>query len=429
MRVDVVQELTGRFVRIMVEKDSGYFGTEMLKYNEVEGIMGAEIHHVDSETRLMYQAGDMMSVSELFERKVFTSQEFLELIRQLTDILNRCAEYFLDGRNLLLRNDYMFYDEEKKKLKVIYLDGFDSDVADGISKLLEGFMDTMNHRDRELVFLVYEMHRLTRDGHFNLKKLSDFVGENTKASGRQQYSGHREDKPPHYIEERKTADQKKETQKERKKQETYMSDGKQESRQKPVRTPGKTILFLAAGFFLTVVMVKSGLLAKPLTGEWDVKRVVVFALVLVTAEGYLIRREKAEQKEEVLEDDLDKTEVLIGAASDSDETVVLEKQGHAAWYLNLVPDDWQREEIKVRSSPFFIGKNPAKADGIIEDGEVSRLHAKIVMEENGVFLIDQDSTNGTFLNEKQLVPWERCRVENGDMIGISSIYYRAELYQ
>ncbi|MCM1244544.1 MAG: FHA domain-containing protein [Roseburia sp.] len=429
MRVDVVQELTGRFVRIMVEKDSGYFGTEMLKYNEVEGIMGAEIHHVDSETRLMYQAGDMMSVSELFERKVFTSQEFLELIRQLTDILNRCAEYFLDGRNLLLRNDYMFYDEEKKKLKVIYLDGFDSDVADGISKLLEGFMDTMNHRDRELVFLVYEMHRLTRDGHFNLKKLSDFVGENTKASGRQQYSGHREDKPPHYIEERKTADQKKEAQEERKKQETYMPDGKQESRQKPVKAPGKTILFLAAGFFLTVVMVKSGLLVKPLTGEWDVKRVVVFALVLATAEGYLIRREKAEQKEEVLEDDLDKTEVLIGAASDSDETVVLEKQGHDAWHLNLVPDDWQREEIKVRSSPFFIGKNPAKADGIIGDGEVSRLHAKIVMEENGVFLIDQDSTNGTFLNEKQLVPWERCRVENGDMIGISSIYYRAELYQ
>lgn len=416
MRIDIVQELTGRFVRIRMEENGGCFGTEMLKYNDVEGIIGAEIHNVDREPQFMYPVGDMISVSELFEKRVFTAPELLCLIRQVMDILNRSADYFLEGRNLLLRSDYMFYDEEKKQLKMIYLDGFDSDVADGISKLLENFMNTMNHRDRDLVFLVYGMHGISRDSHFNLKKLSDFITE----SGQEKIAQKRV--PQKHMVQRQA---------ERK----QIVEKKKPDKKEVI--PGKRILFLVAGIFVAAVVIKSGLLVKPVTGEIDTKKAVVFVLALVMAEGYLLGKERAggKEKEKNLRrnrgikgtTDVDKTVVL--AAVDSDETVVLEKQSHAMWYLNLVPDDWQREEIKVRNSPFFIGKNPAKADGIIGDGEISRIHAKIVMEEEGVFLIDQDSTNGTFLNEKQLVPWERCRIENGDMIGISSIYYRAELYQ
>ena len=57
------------------------------------------------------------------------------------------------------------------------------------------------------------------------------------------------------------------------------------------------------------------------------------------------------------------------------------------------------------------------------------MHAKIVADEDGVFLIDQESTNGTFVNGKRVVPWERYRLENGDIVGFSSVYYKAELYQ
>lgn len=430
MRIDIVQELTGRFVRIRMEEDGGCFGTEMLKYNDVEGIIGAEIHNVDRQLQFMYPVGDMISVSELFQKRVFTAPELLCLIRQVMDILNRSADYFLEGRNLLLRSDYMFYDEEKKQLKMIYLDGFDSDVADGISKLLENFMNTMNHRDRDLVFLVYGMHGISRDSHFNLKKLSDFIAE----SGQEEIAQKRV--PQKHVVQRQ-AERKQIAEKERSDNEEAISEVRENSREEWIKNRGKCILFLLAGILVAAVVIKSGLLVKPVTGEIDTKKAVVFVLALVIAEGYLLGKERAgdKEKEKNLErnrgikgtTDVDKTVVL--AAADSDETVVLEKQSHAMWYLNLVPDDWQREEIKVRNSPFFIGKNPAKADGIIGDGEISRIHAKIVIEEEGVFLIDQDSTNGTFLNEKQLVPWERCRIENGDMIGISSIYYRAELYQ
>lgn len=418
MRIDIVQELTGRFMRVMVEEDREHFGTDMLSYNDVEGIMSAEIHNVDREPQFVYQVGNMISVSELFEKKVFTSRELLCLMEQIIDILNRCADYFLEGGNLILGSDYMFYDEEKKRLRVAYLDGLNSDVGEGISKLLEKFMDTMNHRDKELVFLVYGMHRIGKDSHFNLEKLSAFVAESRpgETAEKRKYTEQRIEETDTTIRERKTMP----------KEVVPMKEEK-------VKNHGKCILFLVAGIVLAAVVIKSGLLAKPVTGDLDVKKTVVFILALVAAEGYLFGKERdvkrhAKETTDVDKDaDLDKTTLLTGAGLD--ETVVLEKQESVTWYLNLVPEDWQREEIKVRKSPFFIGKDPARANAIIGDGEVSRIHAKFVVEPEGVFLIDQDSTNGTFLNERQLVPWERCRIKSGDMIGISSIYYRAELYQ
>ena len=112
----------------------------------------------------------------------------------------------------------------------------------------------------------------------------------------------------------------------------------------------------------------------------------------------------------------------------TDETITLEQTEGGNWIVNLIPQDWHRPEIKIRKSPFFIGKDGAKADEIIGEGEVSRIHVKVVADAQGVFMIDQESTNGTFVNGRRLVPWERCRLEDGDMIGISSIYYKVELY-
>ncbi len=83
--------------------------------------------------------------------------------------------------------------------------------------------------------------------------------------------------------------------------------------------------------------------------------------------------------------------------------------------------------MKIRKTPFYIGKDDEKNDAIISDRVVSRMHAKIVVEQGKAYIIDQESTNGTFLNGKQLVPWERCLLRQGDVIGFAFISYRTEL--
>lgn len=413
MEFEIVQELSGRYLKVHVEDLSENFGLEVLGYNEIEGVLGAQVHHVDEDNWYLYSIRDWISLTELFENNHLTAGQLSELLEQLWEILKRCQEYFLEGKNLLLLCDYMFYDERNKKLIIPYLDGYQGEVADGISHLLERFMDTMNHSDKELVFLVYGLHRVSRDKYFSLNRLEDFLRENKKPQ--------RDEKEiPRKEESREKVEEP------RGKEQVFLPP---ESQQRVARSNyRKALLFLAAGILVFFAVLKMGILNESISGELDIKKVAVLVVVLVAAEGWILEKKlgrKEETKPEKEEDD--KTMVLVSAYSD--ETVVLETAQNVIWYVNLVPEDWQRQEIKIRKSPFFIGKDAGKADGIIDEGEVSRVHAKIVADEDGVFLIDQESTNGTFVNGKRVVPWERHRLENGDIVGFSSVYYKAELYQ
>lgn len=420
MRIEIVQELTGRYMKISVEQEEENFGTTLLKYNEVKGILGAEIHCVDNEPRYLYEIGDMICVSELFEKKTFHSEELECFVEQLIQILNLAGDYFLDEKNLVLISDYMFYDETQNQLKIAYLDGFSGNVADGIAGLMESFMKHMDHHDRELVFLVYGIHKISKDSHFTLNQLSAFIQEGrqkTNSISVGDIKGGEEktvQKLPVRMEEEpllsvsKTRQQK-------------MLPGFNMSRKKAV--------YLAAGIFLFLFILRTGLLDKPVSGEPDMLKVVVFGFGIAAVEGYLFQKEKKKEEDDVQSarqtDVDDSTTVLV--SSFLEQTVVLEEAEDKPVFINLIPEDWHREEIKIRKSPFFIGKDRGKADGILADGEVSRVHAKIVMEENKAVIIDQESTNGTFINGSRVVPWERRRIMDGDRIGISSVCYRVEL--
>lgn len=184
MKTALVQELEGRILQIDEWKEIGRFGSEMLRYNVVDGILGAELHNVDQEMRYLYRVRDMITLSEYFERGDMSVIGLTGLLEQLVQILTCCQEYFLDEKNLLMQCDFMFWDEKQQQLWIPYLDGYDKKVNEGISRMLEKFMDTMNHQDKELAFLVYGLHRISRDRHFDLHKLSDFLDGNRKSQFR-----------------------------------------------------------------------------------------------------------------------------------------------------------------------------------------------------------------------------------------------------
>ncbi len=54
---------------------------------------------------------------------------------------------------------------------------------------------------------------------------------------------------------------------------------------------------------------------------------------------------------------------------------------------------------------------------VLEDPTVSRVHAKIVCEADGIVLVDLESRTGTHVNG---TPVLRCRLADGDVIEIAS---------
>lgn len=75
------------------------------------------------------------------------------------------------------------------------------------------------------------------------------------------------------------------------------------------------------------------------------------------------------------------------------------KPADVKWYLvseeKIFPIDSQQKSTVGRG-----GKNPVS----LNSDKVSRLHAELQASENGVLVLDQGSTNGTFINEQRLTP-------------------------
>ncbi|SFQ20060.1 Forkhead associated (FHA) domain, binds pSer, pThr, pTyr [Lachnospiraceae bacterium XBB1006] len=80
--------------------------------------------------------------------------------------------------------------------------------------------------------------------------------------------------------------------------------------------------------------------------------------------------------------------------------------------------DDRRPDVRLTKEQYVLGKREEYADLVVEDASVSRVHALIKREEEGYYLEDLNSLNGTFLNGTQLDLKERVLLKAQDVIAI-----------
>jgi hypothetical protein len=82
----------------------------------------------------------------------------------------------------------------------------------------------------------------------------------------------------------------------------------------------------------------------------------------------------------------------------------------------------ESQTIKLHHGLNKVGRNPTN-DCVIHDGSISGFHAELTVADNGIFLRDLGSTNGTFLDDK---PITESQVFPGQAIQFGSKAYRLE---
>ena len=56
---------------------------------------------------------------------------------------------------------------------------------------------------------------------------------------------------------------------------------------------------------------------------------------------------------------------------------------------------------------------------ISNNNSISRIHAEVIMRNGTFYLVDQKSTNGTYVNGVKLTPLQETELKNGDIIQLS----------
>ena len=102
-------------------------------------------------------------------------------------------------------------------------------------------------------------------------------------------------------------------------------------------------------------------------------------------------------------------------------TVLLEDMPAGHWKLRpLVPGS---EEFCIYGENFLIGKKRDSVDGFIGRDTISRIHSRLTIREERLFIADANSTNGTFVNGIQIPPGEEVEIFPGDRILFADVGY------
>ena len=80
-------------------------------------------------------------------------------------------------------------------------------------------------------------------------------------------------------------------------------------------------------------------------------------------------------------------------------------------------------DIHIRDFPFVLGKLKSNVDCAIDNNKVSRIHARIEMEKERIYITDLNSTNGTYVNNDRLELNEKRELIIGDEIMLANVRY------
>lgn len=81
--------------------------------------------------------------------------------------------------------------------------------------------------------------------------------------------------------------------------------------------------------------------------------------------------------------------------------------------LHVTYPDGQTQVFEVDQAQFDIGRSP-DCDLQLPAGKVSRRHARLLLEEDKIYLVDLKSANGTMVGEQKLKPNEPYELELGE---------------
>ena len=81
--------------------------------------------------------------------------------------------------------------------------------------------------------------------------------------------------------------------------------------------------------------------------------------------------------------------------------------------LTILNGDRAGEKLGLGGSGIRIGRESAICEIVLENPKVSRLHAEVVSIDGKVLLIDRNSSNGTYVNDRKI---DKRFLEDGDII-------------
>lgn len=430
----------GRSYVIFHEKEEEQredYQIHIFEENSIQGLLSGKIQKINGEKFFYYDITGHQSLKNLFEAGKLGKKDLEELFLSAARVLESLEEYLLDRDFLEWNPDYIYRNMENGKYKFLWYPFLKETAEEGFLSLMEYLLPKLNHEDKEGTALGYELYQ-------------EAVEENLSPQGIREHIYRKEEQEE--SKGRKEILESGELQRQKILDEFYKEEPEEAGGIYSLPVSIAIVLLGGTGIFLfckrrifgwkgiliffAVLLFLCGLgtafwysrkkrgeekgsIEKGFIEKEDIERQFVKKNFLKkeSREKEPIKKEDIER--EFIEKEPEK-KVSIKRAREEKErvsslfleeeaegkTVCLTQNREGAACLFGIGENLGKV-YRIEKKSVLIGKKQDFVDVCLENPAVSRVHAKILREEEKVYIIDLNSRNGTFLDGKELNPQEK----------------------
>lgn len=458
MQIDYKRDLNHTYVILQEEKepDTASYQIRMLLTNAIPGLLDCKIGKMDDKTLFYYEVTSRQSLQSVFEQRSIGAEVLRKLFEQLLDLLEELGQYLLVPDGLVLQPELVFADANLENFSFCYLPGKQGHTGcfqKQIRELMEYLLPKLDHQEQDAVVLGYGLYREISAEIFSVETIQALLyqtgkekKETTEQEGKERS---REENPPVQMEEMRWEEREAEAA-----AENFFVEAEEEKDEGNWKniveavicigflggvlalrwTQAETVWYLVLGGAAAVVGIVS--LALELFSEYQNRK------GLKQKDGtwnpqsdteqqgwrrdFSVEKEKTWEKNEEQENrKMHSLMELEGQEEDlfgKTELLTSPEDEGRAYLIPIDPIDLPL--IPIERGSTLIGKLSAAADVILPYRTVSRLHAKLVSTEEGDYLLDLNSRNGTTVNGVPLMGETKRKLEDGDDISFAGKKYR-----
>ena len=411
------------------EDDRLDYELDMIMENRIYGLLDIETRMAEGKEYLYYEISSMQPLRSLYDHKELDWKTIRNICTELVKIYRTATDYMIDEAHLCADPSCIYIGMDDGKPGLLFLPELNIGKSENFIELAEYFLERVCHNDPRAALFAYRFYQTVRKDGFVMTDIERLI-ENCDAE-----DGNTEVLPkvvmPEIVEEPEIIKVPEESV--IKKQEDTHKNTKKNIKKK---SPAIAVFAIIA---ITCLIYGAGLIPGIVPGNNERIAAAALAVSSVIALIYTCYKSGHERKKKVISSpDADEIKKCFDDLPYIEKTKeekldIQEKPKEEEGYGKTVFWDTEKEEAigmlvdkkgreyRLDHYPYVIGKMPDMADMILKDKTVSRIHARISCEDNGVYIEDCNSTNGTFLNGVQLYGNEKMPLRKDDEIEIGRV--------
>lgn len=380
MQTEFIRSMHCNYERVLLDRqpEENRYQYCILSRGGIKGLLPCSLRYLNGLAYLYYDITSKQSITQLYGKRYITRNWLKDFMWSFQQIQTELGRFLLDERNILWYPEQIFQDLENNIFSFLYIPYYEGE--NGFLKFLEYLVEHIDYEDEVLVECVYKMYeQCERNGEVYLQSQ---IFEDAKILNREQ-------------EESKNSVEQEESVTELSYMENAIDDILAEEQEAVQETSNskKGLRYLFDGKRRKNKNVRD-----------QYRRNMQLAM-----EGYAVAEESSYSGDTLEEDE------------EYGKTVYIEESQIPKEIVRRLYTSDGRILLQLNQDAYTIGKKKGEVDLVLEDFAVSRMHARITKEGDGVYLEDLNSTNGTYKNGLRMQPYEKKKLEEGDEIKIGKV--------